>query len=292
MSILEGLINNEDKIMIKKQELIRGLNWLQLIFSIMFALTITFGYFAYHVPIKNIVSSLVNSIISVSRVMEETVKTIEAKQDVIKNSKQTLTKSRELINSSLSAAENQIKLIPQYSNTIQSASNVFIGLGNTLGQVGAGFAFSIPSLNTDKFPPTIQKTQPLLNEAKLLKDKGEELERIGKDLFEITSTVKNDGAKIGIAYVETAKSALIAIENIEKSLDTIQGNDLPIALKEMKGTAENLKKISESINSGVNQIGLILFVLGLLFSGWCFVHSLSLLMMSGLLTDYSIKSNL
>ena len=276
--------------MIKKQELIRGLNWLQLIFSIMFALTITFGYFAYHVPIKNIVSSLVNSIISVSRVMEETVKTIEAKQDVIKNSKQTLTKSRELINSSLSAAENQIKLMPQYSNTIQSASNVCIGLGDTLSQVGAGFAFSIPSLNTDKFPPTIQKTQPLLNEAKLLKDKGEELKRIGKDLFEITSTFKNDGEKIGIAYVETAKSALIAIENIEKSLDTIQGNDLPIALKEMKGTAENLKTISESINTGFNQIGLILFVTGLLFSGWCFVHGLSLLMMSGLLTGCSIKS--
>ena len=292
MSILEGLINNEDKIMIKKQELIRGLNWLQLIFSILFAIAIIVGYFSYRVPVENIVSPLVNSMISVSEVMEKVAKTIEANQDEIKNSKQTLTKSRELINTLLSATENQIKLRPQYSNTIQSASNVFVSLGNTLGQVGVGFAFSIPSLNTDKFPPTIQKTQPLLNEAKLLKDKGEELERIGKDLFEITSTVKNDGAKIGIAYVETAKSALIAIENIEKSLDTIQGNDLPIALKEMKGTAENLKKISESINSGVNQIGLILFVLGLLFSGWCFVHSLSLLMMSGLLTDYSIKSNL
>jgi hypothetical protein len=229
--------------------------------------------------------------ISVSEVMEKVAKTIESNQDEIKNSKQTLTKSRELINTLLSATENQIKLIPQYSNTIQSASNVFVSLGNTLGQVGVGFAFSIPSLNTDKFPPTIQKTQPLLNEAKLLKEKGEELTSIGRELFKISSAVKNDGERIGNAYVEKAKSALIVIENIEKSLDTIQGNDLPIALKEMKGTAENLKTMSESINSGVKQIGLILFVLGLLFSGWCFVHSLSLLMMSGLLTDYSIKSN-
>lgn len=272
--------------MIKKHQLIRFMNWLQLIFSILFALSITYGYFSYHLPVKNIVSPLVNSMISVSKVIEETAKTIEAKQDVIKNSKQTFNKSRELINSSLSAAENQIKLMPQYSNTIQSASNAFISLGNALGQVGVGFTFSIPSLNTDKFPPTIQKTQPLLTEAKLLKEKGEELKRIGKDLFEITSTFKNDGEKISIAYVETAKSALIAIENIEKSLDTIQSNDLPIALKEMKGTAENLKTISESINSVVSPIGLVLFVLGLLFSGWCFVHSLSLLMMSGLLTDY------
>ena len=269
--------------MTKKQQVIIVLNWLQLIFSILFAITITFGYLTYRLPIKDIVSPMATSIISVSKVMEATVESVEAKQDFIVNSKQTLIKTQELIKTSLYAAQNQINLMPQYLNTLQSASKAFVSLGDTLSEVGVGFAFSIPSLNTDKFPPTIQKTQPLINEAKLLKEKGEELSRIGNDIFNITTTFTNDGQKIGANYVATGEDALKVIEEALKSLDRLQGNDLPTALQEMKATAENLNKISERINTGVNHIGLFLFVIGLLFSGWCFTNSLSLLFMSQLL---------
>ena len=164
--------------------------------------------------------------------MEATVKTVEAEQNVILNSKITLTDTGKLIKALNDAAQNQINSIPHYSSDIQSASKAIISLGNTLGSVGTGLAFSIPSLNTNKFPPTIQQVQPLINEAQILKSKADELTKLGNDLLDLSTKFSNDGSRIGIAFVATGESALMVIENVDKALGRLQANDLPIALQD------------------------------------------------------------
>ena len=251
----------------------------QLIFSVLIAAAIIYGYVTYRSSLGQFTQALASSIGSVSNVVGMTAETIETKQSLIASGKQTLIASRALIKELKTAALNQTRQAPQLADSIRSASALTTRLGDTLSSVGDGLMLLVPTgLEMNGLRPIVVMTRPLKSQGQLLMADAQNIKIVGSGLLALSDTIANDGARLGAAFAVTGEQALRLLEETEKTLDGLQGNDLPKALQEMKSTSENLRNVSQQVNVAGN-ISMTFLVFGLLLSGWCFLNSLSHLLM-------------
>ncbi len=254
--------------------------WLQLLFSVLLATSIVYGYLNYRISLGQFIESLAATVSSISDVVGRTAETVETKQSLVASTKQTIAATRRLIKELNASAANQAKLAPQYANDLQSAANLAVRLGDALSAVGDGFMFSAPtSVQLEGIRPVILMSRPLEKQGQLLKTNAQEIKAVGSGLLNFSSAIANDGAKLGAELVATSQQALNLLEETEKTLDRLQGSDLPKALQDMRSTSGNLRKISQDV-SIAGSIGTTILVFGLLLSGWCFLNSLNLLMLA------------
>jgi hypothetical protein len=63
-------------------------------------------------------------------------------------------------------------------------------------------------------------------------------------------------------------------------LDGLQKHDLPDAVRNMREAANNLRIVSKNLDDAGSAGAVLLIILGLLVSGWCFLNSLGQLMLA------------
>lgn len=264
-----------------KQTVARFLGWLQLIISVMLATLIFFGYLTYRVPLGQFIESFATSIASISKVVGMTAETLETRQILIVNTKQTLIATRILIKELNATALTQTNQAPIYAASARDASTVLDSIGDVVNSIGDGLMFSAPtSLQMEGIRPVIVMSRPLEPQGQLLKTKALAVKGLGSSLLNASNAIESDGAKLGKAFMATTDQALKLLDETEKTLDRLQENDLPKALQEMKSTSENLRNISQEVVNIGGSIVIVFLAFGLLLSGWCFLNSLTLLMIA------------
>jgi hypothetical protein len=258
-----------------KTQIARFLASIQLIFSILIAAAIIYGYMNYRSSLGQFIQALATSINSVSNVVGVTAETIETKQSIVTSTKQTLIASRALLKELNAAALNQTRQAPQLAESIRASSLLAARLSDTLNSVGDGLMLLVPTgLEMQGFRPIVVMTRPLKNHGLLLMEDAQNIKKFGNGLLALSGTIGNDGARLGAAFVVTGENALRLLDETEKTLDGLQENELPKALQAMKSASENLRKISQRI-SVTEDISMAFLIFGLLLSGWCFLNSLS-----------------
>jgi hypothetical protein len=95
----------------------------------------------------------------------------------------------------------------------------------------------------------------------------------------ISTTIANEGQGVSTEFGQLSEQTLKLLEETEKTLDGLQKRELPTAVKEMRAAAEHLRVVSKKVSDAGN-IGIWIFIIGLLVSGWCFLNSLGQLMLA------------
>lgn len=263
----------------EKTKAARLLALLQLVCSALLAASIVYGYATYRSSLGQFTEALSASIVSVSNVVGRTAETVESKQSVIESSKQTLLAFSALVKQLNTSALSQARQGPQLAESLRSASALVERLGDTLNSIGEGLMFSAPTgWEMEGLRPIVVMTRPLKNQGQLLLTDAQNIKAVGTSLLNASGTIANDGAKLGTAFVAMGEQTLRLLEETVKTLDRLQGNDLPVALQEMKSTSENLRNVSQQMKIA-SDISISLLIFGLLLSVWCFLNSLSHLML-------------
>lgn len=262
----------------------RTLAWLQLAISILLAASIVYGYFSYRTSLGRSIEALAENIASVSTVVETTAETVQLNQSLIESTRQTIVLARVQVKDVNDIASNFAKQAPQYVDDFRIASEKVVHLGDSLNSLADGLIFPVPtSIQMEGLRPVVVTSTPLAAYAIKLKATAKEIRDFG------TSSIPGIAAKGSrqIAAVNTTTNELLALlDNSEKLLVRLQGNDLPKALKEMKSTSENFRTISQQVGAAEN-VSRVLFFIGLLIACWCFLNSLSILYLSN---DHSVIS--
>jgi len=271
-----------------KQKLLTALAWLQLGTSLLFAAAILWGYATYQASLGQFLQSVSASIGAVSNVVARTAETVEARRDLLSESTQMLVVTRQLINELRAAAENQAKLTPQYADGVRSASSVTSNLSGTFKSIGTGLMVSLPTgIHWESLKPVVVMSQPLDRPAQQLLQNAQELKAVSDSLSGVANTISRDGQKLSAAVIATSNQALKVIAEIDKSLSRLNAQELPKALEDLRRTSMNLRDISAQVNI-VGNIGMALFVVGLLLSVWCFLSSLSAINLANAYTSSQV----
>jgi len=124
--------------------------------------------------------------------------------------------------------------------------------------------------------PIVVMSQPLAKQAQMLLGNAEELQVISGSLFNVATSISRDGQNLGAAIIATSDQALKVLAEVDKTLVRLNTQDLPKAVVDLKTTSSRLHEISAQVDI-VGNLGLVLLVVGLLLSTWCFLNSLSAL---------------
>ena len=278
--------------MIAKNKFVVVLGWSQLLVSLAFASVIVWGYLTYQASLGQFVYSAAASIEAVSNVVGRTATTVEARRGLIDQTGQMLLATRNLVNELKVAAENQAKSAPQYVEGMRAASAVTGKLSGTLQSIGDGLLFSVPiSIRMDGMKPSVNMSRPLEKQAQELKLQAQDIKAISESLLGISVAISRDGKNLSSALIATSQQAVKLAEEAERTLIRLNEQDLPIAIKNLTATSENLRNLGEQVEM-VESIGTIFLVAGLLLAGWCFLNSLGMLVLTNSQTAGSgIKSN-
>lgn len=268
--------------MTTKTKLFTFLAWLQLLFSVLLASAMVWGYMSYQASFGQFIHSVAASIGAVSNVVVRTAETIETRRDLLDQTGQMLVVTRNLVKALRVAADNQAKMAPQYAAGLRSASNVSEQLGGSLESIGqVFFGLSLPtSIQMQGMRPVPVMSHPWEKQARDFINKAHDIKAISATLSGISDTLNSDdGKNVSSALVVTSEQALKVISEVEKTLEKLKTQDLPKAIADLRVTSANLSQISTQIDM-VGNVGLVLLVVGLLLAGWCFLHSLSALMLA------------
>lgn len=261
--------------MIATAQATKLLYWLQLIFSILLATTLLYGYLTYRVPLGQFTESLATSMVSVSNVVETTAETVELNKSLLVSTRQTVVVARGYVQELNAKASNLTKQGPQFVEFVRVASEKIVRLGDSLISVGDGLMFSAPTdVQLEGMRPVIVMSRPMEAYGQKIKAIAEEIKGLGSGMPKIANQGVTKASEIASESVQVLRQ----LDDTEKLLSRLEGHDLPKALLEMKSTSENLRRISQEVSVAGN-IGTTILIFGLLLAGWCFLNSLSLLML-------------
>lgn len=262
--------------MYQNRKFAKALAWFQLAISGLLIALIVYGYFTYRGALGQSIEAISASITTVSKVVEATAETVQMNQSLIVSTRQMIAIARgHIIDVNASASSFAVQ-VPLYADYFRKVSESIGQLGDSLTSVGDGLMFAAPtSIQMDGMRPIIVMSRPLEAYAQGLKTTAQTIKGISSGM----PNFANQGQQRVADVVAISGQVIKHLEDAEKLLDHLNETDLPKALQEMKNTSENLRTISQQIgNSG--DIGVVFFVFGLLLSGWCFLNSLSLLMLT------------
>lgn len=243
------------------------------------ASAIVWGYISYQATLGQFVHSIAASIGAVSNVVVRTAETVEARRDLLDQTGQMLVVTRTLINELKVAAENQAKIAPQYAESVRSASTLVGKLGGALQSTADKLLFEVPTdFRMEGMKPVAVMSRPLAKVAQELRANAQDINVISVGLSNISSTISRDGQNLSTALVVASAQALKVVVEAEMTLSRLKTQDLPKAIADLKTTSENLRNIRAYVDI-VGSVGLVLFFVGLLLSGWCFLNSLGTLIL-------------
>lgn len=254
--------------------------WLQLAFSILLGATAVWGYLGYRNALGPFTQSLAIATVSTADVISRTAETVQAKQSLVDNTLEMLVSSRKLIEELRTSAQTQTELAPKYAEGLRGAAGLLGTSGVIFSKLGDSLMFSMPTgIEMQGIRPMLVMTKPLEAPAKSFKENSEHLKSLGEGLIGISSSLAKDGHNISSAFVDTSNNAIKLLDDTEKTLAVLKGLEFPKALANLKIASDNLRTVGAQADIAGN-FGLILLITGLLLSGWCFLNSLSLLIMT------------
>ena len=258
-----------------------ALAWLQLATSLLLGSAVVWGYSNYQASLGLFLHSVAASVGAVSNVVGRTAETVDTRKELLDQTSQMLVVTRNLVNELRTAAENQTKLGPQYADGLHSASVVTGKLGNSIESLGDGLLrLSLPTgIQMVGMKPVIVMSQPMAKKGQELKDNAHEIKAISASLSGVSDAISRDAKNLSSAFIATADQALLVLTEVEKTLTRIKTQDLPKAIADLKSTSENLSRVSAQVDT-VGNAGLILLIVGILLSVWCFLHSVGALMLA------------
>jgi hypothetical protein len=127
--------------------------------------------------------------------------------------------------------------------------------------------------------PKVTMSRPLDKPAQALRANAQDIKVVSESLLGIAATISRDGQNLSSAFNATSDQALKVIAEAEKALGRLRTQEMPKAIEDLKATSENLRQISAQIEI-VGNLALILLIVGLLLAGWCFLHSVGMLMLA------------
>lgn len=257
------------------------LAWLQLVTSLLLGSAIVWGYSNYQASLGLFLHSVAASVGAVSNVVGRTAETVDARKELLDQTSQMLVVTRNLVKELRVAAENQTKLGPQYADGLRSASVVTGKLGNSIESLGDGLLqLSLPTgIQLAGMKPVIVMSHPMAKKGQELMGNAHQIKAISASLSGVSDAIGRDAKNLSAAFIATTDQALLVLTEVEKTLARIKTQDLPKAIADLKSTSENLRLVSSQVDS-VGNAGLILLIVGILLSVWCFLHSVGALMLA------------
>lgn len=256
------------------------LAWLQLFVSLLLATAIVLGFVAYQASFGEFVQSVEASIEAMSKVVDRTAETVEARRDLLDQTATMLVETENFINALQVAANSQAKLAPQYAAGMQSVATQAGALSTIFQSIGNAMLFSVPTnIQWQGMTPILVMTQPLNMPAQQLIANAQHLQVVSQTLSSAAATISHDGQNLSAAVSATSQQALKVIAEAQKTLARLNTHDLPKALEELRTTSKNLSTINAQVDI-VGNVGWIFLIVGLLLALWCFLNSLGALMLA------------
>ncbi|MEF8759191.1 MAG: hypothetical protein V5B36_05550 [Candidatus Accumulibacter sp. UW25] len=264
--------------MASKNKALQLFAWLQLLLSILLAGAIVYGYAIYRTSVGLFIESLSASVISVSQVVAVTADTVASREELIVSTKETLKSARNAIEQIRATLLAQTQYAPQRAEELRAMSEAASKLAEILNNLGMRLIdISTPSgIEFEGYKPMVVMRRPLETDGKYLQDFANQLKTTSDGILHLSKTIATDGEKLGNAFGEMSLQTLKLLEETASNLDSIQKQDLPTAVREMRSTANQLRAVSRELESAEG-IGIVLLLIGLLFSGWLFLNSITLL---------------
>lgn len=255
------------------------LAWLQLFVSLLLATAIVWGFVAYQASFEQFVQSVGASIEAMSKVVDRTAETVEARRDLLDQTATMLVETGNLINALQVAANSQARLAPQYAAGMNSLATQAGTLSTIFQSIGNAMLFSVPTgIQWQGMTPIPVMTQPLNIPAQQLIANAQQLRVVSQTLSSAAATISSDGQNLSAAVSATSQQALKVIAEAQKTLGRLSTQDLPKALEELRTTSKNLSTINAQVDI-VGNVGWGLLIVGLLLAVWCFLNSLGALML-------------
>ena len=264
----------------KRNIFFASLAWFQLAISLLLAAVIIWGYASFQATFGQFISSLAASVGAVSTVVVRTAETVEARQDMLNETQKMLVVTRNQITELKGVTANQVKSAPQYASGLKSVSSLLSTLAGPAQSLGEKvMVISIPNIQIVGIKPVVTMSKPFEDDGRRLKESAGQFKVVGVTLAGISESIGQDGQKLNAAFIAMSDQAIKVIDEAEKTLARLKTQDLPKAIAELKTTSENLRSISLKIDA-VNNLGLIMLVIGLLLALWCIAHSLGALLLA------------
>lgn len=261
----------------KNKNVVRALAWTQLVFSALLAATVIWGYVSSRAALGQFAESVATAIVSTANVIGQVAETVQAKQSMIDNTMGMLVSSRKLITELQTSAQNQSALAPKYAEGFRGASGILGTAGNVFSVLGDSLMFSAPTgIQMEGIRPVVLMTKPLEVTGQKIKENAIHLKSLGDGLLGVSSSLAADGQNVSAAFIDTSGHAIKLLDDTEKTLAVLQGQELPRAVTQLKTASDNLRTVGSQVDLAGN-IGLVLLFAGLLLAGWCFLNSLSVL---------------
>lgn len=257
------------------------LAWTQIVLSLSLVGVLIWGYVSFQNSTGKLIHSIAASIGAVSDVVIRTAETVETRTELLDQSEQMLVVTRKQIQELQAMVKNSAALAPQMASSLRSTSQLANRLGTSLGSFGDTLVqISVPSaIQMDGLRPFIVMSRPLAVRGDELRKDAKNILEVGKGLSAASDSVARDTVNVSTSFVASSEQALNVLVEVENTLARVKSQDLPKAVKDLKFTSENLRNISEQVDLFGN-VGIILLIGGLILSAWCFLHSLSALMVA------------
>jgi len=265
----------------RRSKLFATLAWFQLVFSLLFAAAIVWGYIAFHALGGQFVGSVARSLDAVTVVVIRTAETVETRQNLLVEMRKMLPATRTLIKGLRDQAESQAKSAPGYAEGLKVTARVLNGLHGPLQNIGeALITISIPSdIQMVGAKPVVTMKKPFEAFGKQFKDSADQTKTAGVALDGLSSSLAKDSRQLSDAFIATSNQAIQVIDEAEKTLVRLNTEDMPKAIADLKTTSTELRNMSTQINALPN-VGLAILVAGLLLALWSIVQSIGSLMLA------------
>lgn len=265
-----------------KNSVVRIFPWLQLILSILLSTTLFWGYLQFRTPIATAFGALSNSILSVANVIEATAGSVGARNELITSTRQTIFQTRATIKLTSKIISDQASNAPKRADELKAAASLILRTSDFLNRLADGLIeFRAPmGIEFEGVKPLVVMKRPLEPSGNELKPIAHEIRTLSEGVKNLSNTVTTDGVQLGAAFSQLGDQTIKMLEESERALESIQNQDLPRSIKEMRDAAANLKTVTTEVTSISESLGKLVLVAGFLFSGWLFLNSLSMIVLA------------
>ena len=227
-----------------RNQIFAALAWMQLVVSLILAVSTVTTYFAYRADLTEFVQSIASTVSSVSKIVGQSAATVATQQELLAQAGQMMLVTRKSVDELRAAVNIQAQVAPTYADALQSASEVVNSAGNTFRGIATAMNFQVPvGINFVGIKPNVVLGTPLAKQAQELQLQAQNMNTVSTGLSTAATTLSQSGKKLATGISDTTEQALKVITEVESTLARLKSTDLPAALAELKGTSENLQKV-------------------------------------------------
>ena len=254
--------------------LFRALAWLQLALSVALLACVAWAYAQFGMSLGQSLRSAAATMVSTARVIAMTAETVQANDKLLDDAQALMKSTRQLVEELRGTALNNAALAPKYAEGMQGVAGLLGSAANSFASLGDGLMFSVPTkVELDGIRPIVVMTRPLEPQGTAMKRTASDLKASAVALQTLSTSIARDGQNMAKAIVDTSSKAIKLLDGSEMMVNRIRSQDLPSAVAELRGAAEQLDSLSSQLDMADNLPDWLLAA-GLLLAVWCFLNSL------------------